>query len=112
MRSRRQTGVLAALALSFGGLTALALSMSAGADGGQVCMGVVVDDGSGGTPSVSAANVDPGTDDLQAMADAGENPTQNGSKLVCQINGYPADGLSNCLRAKKGAVLLLVVLGG
>ena len=66
-------------------------------------MGVVVDDGSGTPLTVSGVNVDPGTtNDLQAMSEAGESPTQNDSGLVCQINNYPADGLSNCLAAKKG----------
>jgi hypothetical protein len=104
VRARRHTGVLAGLALSFGALAlSLSLSASAGAAGGQVCMGVVVDEGSGTTLAVSGVNVDPGTtNDLQAMSAAGEAPTQNDSGLVCQINNYPADGLSNCLAAKKG----------
>ncbi len=46
MRIRSHAGLLAVLGLSVGGLTALALSVSAGAAGGQVCMGVVVQDGS------------------------------------------------------------------
>ena len=103
VRTRRQAGVLAGLTLSFGALTAVSLSMSAGAASGQLCMGVVVDDGSGTPLAVSGVNVDPGTtNDLQAMSEAGESPTQNDSGLVCQINNYPADGLSNCLAAKKG----------
>jgi hypothetical protein len=66
-------------------------------------MGVVVDDGSGTPLTVSGVNVDPGTtNDLQAMSAAGESPTQNDSGLVCQINNYPVNGLSNCLGAKKG----------
>jgi hypothetical protein len=102
MRISSKTGILAALTLSVGGLTALALSVSAGAASGQVCMGVVVQNGSGATPSVLAATVDPGTSDLQAMSAAGDVPTQNNSGLVCAINNFPADGLSNCLSAKGG----------
>ena len=102
MRIRSHAGLLAALGLSVGGLTALALSVSAGAASGQVCMGVVVQDGSTATPSVQAANVDPGTSDLQAMSAAGDVPTQNNSGLVCAINNFPADGLDKCLDAKGG----------
>ncbi len=102
MRIRPHTGLLAALILSVGGLTALALSVSAGAVSGQVCMGVVIDDGSGAAPSVQAANVDPGASDLDAMSTAGDTVTQNNSGLVCAINNYPANGLANCLGAKKG----------
>src|SRR5580698_3006038 len=100
MRIRPHTGLLAALVLSVGGLTALALSVSAGAASGQVCMGVVVQDGSTATPSVQAANVDPGTSDLEAMSAAGDVPTQNNSGLVCAINDFPADGLDKCLDAR------------
>ena len=102
MRIRSHAGLLAALGLSVGGLTALALSISAGAASGQVCVGVVVQDGSSATPSVQAAEVDPGTSDLQAMSAAGDVPTQNNSGLVCAINDYPPDGLDNCLMAKAG----------
>jgi hypothetical protein len=102
MRIRPHTGLLAALILSVGGLTALAMSVSAGAASGQVCMGVVIEDGSGAAPSVQAANVDPGASDLDAMSAAGDTFTQNDSGLVCGINNYPANALSNCLNAKKG----------
>ena len=102
MRIRSHAGLLAVLGLSVGGLTALALSVSAGAASGQVCMGVVVQDGSTATPSVQAANVDPGTSDLQAMSAAGDVPTQNNSGLVCAIDNFPADGLDKCLNAKGG----------
>jgi hypothetical protein len=102
MRIRSHAGLLTALGLSVGGLTALALSLSAGAASGQVCTGVVVQDGSTSAPSVQAADVDPGTSDLQAMSAAGDVPTQNNSGLVCAINNFPADGLDKCLNAKGG----------
>jgi hypothetical protein len=100
---RSHAGLLAVLALSVGGLTALALSVSAGAASGQVCMGVVIDAGSGSAPLVQAANVAPGTtSDLQAMSTAGDTFAQNNSGLVCAINNYPANGVENCLSAQKG----------
>ncbi len=103
MPIRSHAGLLAVLALSVGGLTALALSVSAGAASGQMCMGVVIDDGSGSAPLVQAANVTPGTtSDLQAMSAAGDTVAQNNSGLVCAINDYPANGVENCLSAQKG----------
>lgn len=103
MRNRLQSGLVAALSLSVAGLTGLALPVSAGASGGQVCMGVVIDDGSGAAPAVQAANVTPdSTSDLQAMSTAGDVVTQNNSGLVCAINNYPANGLDDCLSAKRG----------
>jgi hypothetical protein len=99
---RLRPGLIAALSLPLAGLTALALPLSAGATGGQQCMGVVVEDGSG-SPMVQAANVTPGsTSDLQAMSTAGDTVTQNDSGLVCAIDDYPANGLDNCLSSKKG----------
>jgi hypothetical protein len=68
---------------------------AAGAASGQVCMGVVIDEGSNAT--AQAAQVAPGTSDLQALSAAGDTATQNNSGLVCAINNYPADGLQNCL---------------
>ena len=68
---------------------------AAGAASGQVCMGVVVDDSSNAT--AQAAEVAPGTSDLQALSAAGDTATQNNSGLVCAINNVPADGLQNCL---------------
>ena len=66
-------------------------------------MGVVIDDGSGASPIGPGGHVTPATtSDLQAMVTAGDSVTQNDSGLVCAINDYPADGLDNCLSAKKG----------
>ncbi len=103
MRTGQQSGLLGALSLLAAGLTALVLPVSAGATSGQVCMGVVIDDGPGAAPSVQGVNVTPGTtSDLQAMSTAGDTVTQNDSGLVCAINGYPPDGLDSCLSARKG----------
>jgi hypothetical protein len=103
MRIRSHTGLLAALGLSVGGLTALALSVSAGAASGQVCMGIVIQDGSSSTPSVQAANVTPGTtSDLEALVAAGDTYIPNDSGLVCDINDYPSNEVTGCLNAKGG----------
>lgn len=77
------------------GLLLLGPAGAAGGANGQVCMGVVIDDGSSAT--TQSAQVAPGTSDLQSMAAAGDTATQNNSGLVCAINNYPADGLQNCL---------------
>lgn len=76
---------------------------AAGAANGQVCMGVVIDDGpnsseqNGAPVATQAAQVPPGTSDLQALSAAGDTATQNNSGLVCAINDFPADGLQDCL---------------
>ncbi len=63
-------------------------------------MGVVVDDASNAT--AQAAQIAPGTSDLQALSAAGDTATQNNSGLVCAINNVPADGLQNCLKTAGG----------
>jgi hypothetical protein len=101
MRSQRHRGLITALILSCGGLTALALSTPAGAATGQ-CMGIVIDDGTGTTPVVQGADVTPdSTTDLEAMSSIGDVLTQNNSGLVCAINEYPVDGLADCLATGK-----------
>jgi len=68
-------------------------------------MGAVVDDGgyNGNGAAVQAANVAPGSSDLQALQVAGDSVYQNSSGLVCAIddgNGagqVPANGVQNCL---------------
>ncbi len=69
-----------------------------------MCIGVVIDDGgySGtGPAAVQAANVDPGSSDLQALQAAHDTPYQNNSGLVCAIDDgtgqVPADGVQSCL---------------
>jgi hypothetical protein len=102
MRPIVRIGVLAATGLVFGICTAVAVSTASTAASGQMCMGVVVDDGSGGAPSPQAAQVPPGTTDLQALGVAGDSATQNNSGLVCAINGYPTNGLQNCTAVSGG----------
>jgi len=94
---RRGGGVRlpAAVGLVLGGLALVPAGTAAAA--GNVCIGVVVDDGTGAAPTVLGAAVAPGTSDLQALSDVGQTPVQNGSGLVCAIAGYPADGLQDCL---------------
>jgi hypothetical protein len=77
---------------------------AAGATNGQVCMGVVIDDGGyGGTgpAAVQVADVDPGSSDLQALQAAHDTPYQNNSGLVCAIDDgtgqVPTNGVQNCL---------------
>lgn len=97
-----RTGLLAAFGLLFGVLAAVAVPAVSVAASGQVCMGVVVDDGSGGAPTPQTAQVSAGTSDLQALSAAGDTATQNNSGLVCEVNGFPADGLQNCTRVAGG----------
>jgi len=94
-----------ALGLLLGGVAAALVPAGTAAAASQVCMGVVVDDGDGTAPSVQAAQVAPGTSDLQALSDVGQTPTQNASGLVCAIAGYPSDGLQNCLGTSNGLYL-------
>ena len=76
---------------------------AAEAASGQVCMGIVIDDGPNSTEqhwapvATQGVQVAPGTSDLQAMTAAGDTFTQNNAGLVCAINDFPADGLANCL---------------
>ena len=70
---------------------------------GQVCLGIVIDNGPNSTEqnwapvATQGAQVAPGTSDLQSLAAAGDTATQNNSGLVCAINNFPANGLQNCL---------------
>jgi hypothetical protein len=94
----------ALLALAAGGLCAAATGFPAGPAGasGQVCEGLVIDDGNGGAALVQAAQVAPGSSDLDALGAAGDSVTQNDSGLVCGINGYPANALANCTNTANG----------
>src|SRR5579871_1868850 len=91
---------LAAAGIFVVGFLLLGSAGTAGAANGQVCLGVVIDEGSSAT--AQSAQVAPGTSDLQAMSAAGDTATQNNAGLVCAINDYPADGLQNCLRTAGG----------
>ncbi len=69
---------------------------------GQVCAGIVIDEGAGVPPQLQSASVSPGSDDLDLLSAAGDTFTQNDSGLVCAVNEYPANGLESCLNAKHG----------
>ncbi len=102
MPARLRTGPVAAAGLLLGCL-ALALAPAAPAlASGQVCLGVVVDQGGGAAPVVAGAQVAPGTSDLQALSAIGQTPAENAAGLVCAIDAYPANGLQNCLSASNG----------
>jgi hypothetical protein len=76
-----------------------------------VCMGVVIDYGKPSSPPTTAVppptstqriDVPSGSTDLDALNKANDPFAQNGSGLVCAINGYPADYLQNCQGSEKG----------
>jgi hypothetical protein len=96
-------------ALLMGGTPLLSLLIlgpagAAAAANGQVCMGVVIDDGGypgSGSAVVQAADVGSGSTDLQALQAAGDTVYQNNSGLVCAIDDgtgeVPSNGVQNCL---------------
>jgi hypothetical protein len=95
-------GLLVVLGFAAGGLsTAIAPAVPATASG-QVCAGIVIDDGAGTAPVPQGASVPPGSSDLDLLTAAGDTFTQNDSGLVCAINDYPANGLQNCLNTAHG----------
>ena len=98
---RRPSHLPASLGLLLGGLVVVLVPTGTAA-AGQICMGVVVDDGGGAAPGVQAAQVAPGTSDLQALSDVGQSPVQNAAGLVCVVGGYPTNGLQDCLSASSG----------
>jgi hypothetical protein len=69
---------------------------------GQVCAAVVIDDGNGATPAPQSAQIQPGSNDLDILNAASDSFTQNSAGLVCAIDGYPANGLQNCLGTANG----------
>jgi hypothetical protein len=86
------------------GLLILGPAGAAAAASGQVCMGVVIDDGGypgSGSAAVQAADVGSGSTDLQALQAAGDTVYQNNSGLVCAIDDgtgeVPSNGVQNCL---------------
>jgi hypothetical protein len=95
-------GLLVVMGLAAGGLaTAIAPAVPALASG-QVCAGVVIDDGMGAAPVTQGASVPPGSSDLDLLSAADDTFTQNNSGLICAINNYPPNGLQNCLNAAHG----------
>jgi hypothetical protein len=100
MRHRARAGLLIS-SLVAGGLALAALPVGPAEASGQVCLGVVVDDGNG-SAATQAAQVAPGSSDLDAMNAAGDTVTQNNAGLVCAIDNYPPNGLQNCLGTAGG----------
>src|SRR6516164_1432933 len=102
MRHRARAGLLVSTSLVAGALALASLSVGPAEASGQVCLGVVVDDGNGPAPTTQSAQVAPGSSDLDAMNVAGDTVTQNNAGLVCAIDNYPANGLQNCLGTAGG----------
>ena len=100
MRSR--PGLLAAACLVVGGLAVATLPATPAVASGQVCEGIVLDDGNGSAAAVQAGQVAPGASDLEALSAAGDTVAQNDSGLVCAIDNYPANGLANCTATSGG----------
>src|SRR3974390_2264640 len=110
MPLRRRTGLLLGGTLTLGVLV-LGPAAAAAAANGQVCTGMVIDDGPNtnlgnwSPVTVQGAHVEPGTSDLQALSSAGDTTTENDAGLVCAINNYPGtvvNNLQNCLSTKDG----------
>ena len=97
MRPPLRTGLLVVAGLAIGGLVTSAVPAGSALASGQVCEGVVVDEGTGAAPAPQTAEVAPGASDLDALDAAGDTATQNSSGLVCAINAYPPNGLQACL---------------
>jgi hypothetical protein len=96
MRSRLHAGLLAAAGFVVGSLAVATLPATPAVASGQVCEGIVLDDGNASAAVVQAAAVAPGSSDLEALSAAGDTVAQNDSGLVCAIDDYPANGLANC----------------
>ena len=97
-----RSGLLAAACLVVGGLAVATLPATPAVASGQVCEGIVLDDGNGSAAAVQAGQVAPGASDLEALSAAGDTVAQNDSGLVCAIDNYPANGLANCTATSGG----------
>jgi hypothetical protein len=97
-----RSGLLAAACLVVGGLAVATLPATPAVASGQVCEGIVLDDGNGSAAAVQAGQVASGTSDLEALSAAGDTVVQNDSGLVCAIDSYPANGLANCTATSGG----------
>jgi hypothetical protein len=102
MRSRLHAGLLAAAGLVVGGLAVATIPAMPAVASGQVCEGIVLDDGNGSAAAVQAGQVAPGTSDLEALSAVGDTVAQNDSGLVCAIDNYPANGLASCTATSGG----------
>ena len=97
-----RSGLLAAACLVVGGLAVATLPATPAVASGQVCEGIVLDDGNGSAAAVQAGQVAPGASDLEALSTAGDTVAENDSGLVCAIDNYPANGLANCTATSGG----------
>ncbi len=102
MRRHRRGGLLVTLGLAAGGLLVATNPGVPALASGQVCAGIVIDDGTGAAPLTQGASVPPGSSDLDLLEAAGDSFKQVDSGLVCVINGYPVNGIQNCLEADHG----------
>ena len=102
MRRHRRGGLLVTLGLAAGGLLVATNPGVPALASGQVCAGIVIDDGTGAAPLTQGASVPPGSSDLDLLEAAGDSFKQVDSGLVCVINGYPVNGVQNCLEADHG----------
>jgi hypothetical protein len=103
MRTYRRGGLLVSFGLAAGGLVVATAPALPALASGQVCAGIVIDSGPGGPATLTqGASVAPGSSDLDLLNAAGDTFKPNDSGLVCLINGYPPDGLQNCLQAAHG----------
>jgi hypothetical protein len=102
VRTSLHTGLLASAALFACGLMVVASPAVPAVASGQVCAAVVIDDGNGVAPAPQSAQIQPGANDLDLLNAANDSFTQNSAGLVCAIDGYPANGLQNCLGTANG----------
>ena len=102
MRLPLRTGLPVVAGLIAWGLAVGAAPAGPAVPSGQVCEGVVVDEGTGVAPAPQTADVAPGASDLDALDAAGDTATQNSSGLVCGIDAYPANALQACLGSANG----------
>jgi hypothetical protein len=98
--SRRS--LLVGLSLVAGGLVAVVTAAVPALASGQVCAGMVIDDGNGAAPLTQGATVSPGSSDLDLLHAVGDVVAQNNAGLVCAIDDYPPNGLQSCLSASHG----------
>ncbi len=102
MRRHRRGGLLVTLGLAAGGVLVATNPGVPALASGQVCAGIVIDDGTGAAALTQGASVPPGSSDLDLLEAAGDSFKQVDSGLVCVINGYPVNGVQNCLEADHG----------
>jgi hypothetical protein len=92
---------LVGLSLVAGGLVAAVTAAVPALASGQVCAGIVIDEGNS-APQTQGATVSPGSSDLDLLQAAGDVVAQNNAGLVCAIDDYPPNGLQSCLSRSHG----------